>query len=210
MSLYLNQNNDLFEEDLNSKIFVDKSKLITAVNENIKTNRKFMCVTRPRRFGKSMALSMLNAYYSRDCDSKELFNGLKIESDESFLKHLNKHNVIWIDMADLYTNLDDSSIFVKSLKSRIFKDLKNKYSSIITDDMLLSDAFSTINNELGERFIFLIDEWDVIFREEEHNYQLCDEYIKFLRGLFKSRSVSNCIDLVYMTGILPIRRYSTH
>ena len=209
MSLYLNQNNDLFEEDLNSKIFVDKSKLITAVNENIKTNRKFMCVTRPRRFGKSMALSMLNAYYSRDCDSKELFNGLKIESDESFLKHLNKHNVIWIDMADLYTNLDDSSIFVKSLKSRIFKDLKNKYSSIITDDMLLSDAFSTINNELGERFIFLIDEWDVIFREEEHNYQLCDEYIKFLRGLFKSRSVSNCIDLVYMTGILPIRRYST-
>ena len=209
MSLYLNQNNDLFEEDLNSKIFVDKSTLITAVNENIKTNRKFMCVTRPRRTGKSMALSMLNAYYSRDCDSKELFNGLKIESDESFLKHLNKHNVIWIDMADLYTNLDDSSIFVKSLKSRIFKDLKNKYSSIITDDMLLSDAFSTINNELGERFIFLIDEWDVIFREEEHNYQLCDEYIKFLRGLFKSRSVSNCIDLVYMTGILPIRRYST-
>ncbi len=88
-------------------------------------------------------------------------------------------------MADLYTNLDDSSTIVKVLKSKIFKDLINAYPNVVTDDMLLSDAFVYINNKLGERFIFLIDEWDVILREEEHNKKLCDEYIEFLRTLFK-------------------------
>ena len=112
---------------------------------------------------------MLNAYYSKGCDSKELFKGLKIETDESYLKHLNKHNVIWIDMADLYTNLDESKTFVKSLKAKIFRDLKKEYPNIVTDDMLLNEAFTFIYNETKDRFIFLIDEWDVIFREEEHN-----------------------------------------
>ena len=210
MGLYLNKDGAEFESYLYDDIFIDKSLLIKTVNNNLtKKSSKYMCVTRPRRFGKSLALSMLNAYYSKGCDSKELFKGLKIEHDESYLKHLNKHNVIWIDMADLYTNLDDCNTFVKSLKSKIFRDLKKEYPNIITDEMLLNEAFTFIYNETKDRFIFLIDEWDVIFREEEHNKKLCDEYIKFLRGLFKSGSVSNCIDLVYMTGILPIKRYST-
>ena len=210
MGLYLNKDGAEFESYLYDDIFIDKSLLIKTVNNNLtKKSSKYMCVTRPRRFGKSLALSMLNAYYSKGCDSKELFKGLKIETDESYLKHLNKHNVIWIDMADLYTNLDDCNTFVKSLKSKIFRDLKKEYPDIITDEMLLNEAFTFIYNETKDRFIFLIDEWDVIFREEEHNKILCDEYIKFLRGLFKSGSVSNCIDLVYMTGILPIKRYST-
>ena len=210
MELYLNKDGAEFESYLYDDIFIDKSLLIKTVNNNLtKKSSKYMCVTRPRRFGKSLALSMLNAYYSKGCDSKELFKGLKIETDESYLKHLNKHNVIWIDMADLYTNLDDCNTFVKSLKSKIFRDLKKEYPDIITDEMLLNEAFTFIYNETKDRFIFLIDEWDVIFREEEHNKILCDEYIKFLRGLFKSGSVSNCIDLVYMTGILPIKRYST-
>ena len=210
MGLYLNKDGAEFESYLYDDIFIDKSLLIKTVNNNLtKKSSKYMCVTRPRRFGKSLALSMLNAYYSKGCDSKELFKGLKIETDESYLKHLNKHNVIWIDMADLYTNLDDCNNFVKSLKSKIFRDLKKEYPNIITDEMLLNEAFTFIYNETKDRFIFLIDEWDVIFREEEHNKILCDEYIKFLRGLFKSGSVSNCIDLVYMTGILPIKRYST-
>ena len=90
MGLYLNKDNSLFLESLDSEIFVDKSDLISITNFKMRTNDKFMCVTRPRRFGKSMALAMLNAYYSKGCDSKELFKGLKIENDESYLKHLNK------------------------------------------------------------------------------------------------------------------------
>lgn len=93
MSLYLNQGNFAFECSLNSEIFVDKSMIIKKTNSLLKTNDRFMCVTRPRRFGKTMILSMLNAYYSKGCDSKKIFRGLKIENDESYSKYLNKYNV---------------------------------------------------------------------------------------------------------------------
>ena len=214
MSLYLNQDSISFKFALNSKIYIDKTLMIREINSLIQTNYRFMCVTRPRRFGKSMALSMLNAYYSKGCDSKELFKGLKIESDESYLKHLNKHNVIWIDMAGLYTRLNDKNTFVEKLKEFIYLDLKNNYKNLnldcdLSDGTFLANTLIKIKSELNEKFIFLIDEWDVIFREEEYNNKLCDEYIMFLRDLFKSSDVSSCIDLVYMTGILPIRRYST-
>ena len=215
MGLYLNKDSAEFESYLYDDIFVDKSLLIETTNNNLTKKRlKYMCVTRPRRFGKSLALSMLNAYYSKGCDSKELFKGLKIETDESYLKHLNKHNVIWIDMAELYTGLNDKKLFVSKLKEYIYFDLKETFSNVdinfdMSDGTFLINSFKTIYSKSGNRFIFLIDEWDVIFREEEHNKKLCDEYIGFLRSLFKSSGVSNCFDLVYMTGILPIKRYST-
>ncbi len=214
MSLYLNQDNNLFEECLNSKIFIDKSQLINITNENLKTSSKYMCVTRPRRFGKTMALSMLNAYYSKGCDSGELFKNLKVSQYESYDKHLNNHNVIWIDMAELYTSLNDKSIFVNKLKEFIYFDLKESFGNVdinfdMSDGTFLMNSFKTIYTKTKSKFIFLIDEWDVIFREQEHNYKLCDEYTEFLRNLFKSSGVSNCIELVYMTGILPIKRYST-
>ncbi len=209
VSLYLNQDNSGFFDSLNSKIFIDKSNLLAITNSNIRTDNKFMCVTRPRRFGKTMALSMLNAYYSKGCNSKELFKGLKIENDESYLQHLNKHNVIWIDMASIYTDIEDKSLFVQKLKKSILNDFRRTYKSISIEGMTLREAIKELNSELGERFIFLIDEWDVIYREQENNAKLCEEYTEFLRNLFKSSDVANCIDLVYMTGILPIKRYST-
>ena len=209
MSYYLNKNNDSFKKSLKSQIFIDKSTLIRETNVLLGSNDSFMCVTRPRRFGKSMALAMLNAYYSKGCDSRVLFNGLKITSDPNFKEHLNKHNVIWIDMADVYSNIDDKNDFVKKIKSNVLKDLKETYTTINFDDLTLGEAIVEINSKLNERFIFLIDEWDVIFREQETNTKLCDDYIMLLRALFKSSNVSACIDLVYMTGILPIRRYST-
>ncbi len=167
-----------------------------------------MCLTRPRRFGKTMALSMLNAYYSKGCDSKELFDKLNISNDPLYLEHLNKHNVIWIDMASLYIDIDDKNTFVSELKSQIIDDLKNMYPNVLgTQDNTLRKYFLKIKSSTKDTFIFLIDEWDVILREEEYNTKLCDDYIMFLRLLFKSSDVSSCIDLVYMTGILPIRRY---
>ena len=124
MSLYINQSNDAFCFSLNSKIYIDKSLIIKETNSLMKTNDRFMCVTRPRRFGKTLALSMLNAYYSKGCDSKELFDKLNISNDPLYLEHLNKHNVIWIDMASLYTDIDDKKEFVSELKSQIIDDLK--------------------------------------------------------------------------------------
>ncbi len=214
MSLYLNKNNDSFKKNLKSKIYVDKSLLIKETNDVFGSDSCFMCITRPRRFGKTYALSMLNAYYSKGCNSKELFDDLNISKNHSYLEHLNKHNVIWIDMASLYTGLNDKTIFVKKLKEFIYLDLKNTYKNIdldfdLSDGTFLANSIKMINSELNERFIFLIDEWDILYREQENNVKLCDEYTEFLRNLFKSSDVASCIDLVYMTGILPIRRYST-
>ncbi len=211
MALYLNQDNSKFISYANDDIFVDKSMLLSVCNKNLnKESVKYMCVTRPRRFGKTMALSMLNAYYSKGCDSNELFKGFKIENDETYLTHLNKHNVIWIDMSSLYTDIKDKNIFVTELQLELIDDLKAIYNDILTDkEDTLRKCFSKIKSNTSDRFIFLIDEWDVIYREQENNAKLCEEYTEFLRNLFKSSDVSSCIDLVYMTGILPIKRYST-
>ncbi len=213
MSLFLNQGNQTFFDDIHDDIYVDKSMLIKETNELIRTPDKFMCVTRPRRFGKSMALSMLNAYYSKGCDSRELFKNLKIYGDPSFEEHLNKHNVIRIDMAMAYTIEDDASSFLKRLKELLYLDLKEAFPEVKLDydpkdGAAFSLAMSEIHSRTGETFIFLIDEWDVVFRESGQNKALCREFGKFLCALFKSSYVSPYIDLVYMTGIFPIERFA--
>ncbi len=207
MAYYLNQRSD-FEDYVNDTIFVDKSKIIEITNYNLsKPSNKFMCVTRPRRFGKTTTLSMLNSYYSKGADSKDLFSNLKISKSNTFLDHLNKHNVIWLDMASLYSDAHDN--FLNEMVKYVIKDLNEVFPNILTkDEDTIGKAIKTINRKLNEKFIFLIDEWDVIFREEP-NSKLCDDFILLLRSLFKASDVSKCIDLVYMTGILPIKRYNT-
>ena len=210
MALYLNRNNAKFASCKNDDIFVDKSLLIEEINTRFgKESKKFMCVTRPRRFGKTLALSMLNAYYSKGCDSRELFKGLKISENPSFESHLNKHNVLWVDMAEIYSYLDDPRDFLRKLNAEVTAELAKSYPGIDMAGLKLGEAIRLINSETGDTFIFLIDEWDVVYREQENNRELCDEFTMFLRSLFKSSRSSDCFDLVYMTGILPIRRYST-
>ena len=207
MGIYLNPNNNKFLEYYSSEIFVDKSGIINVVSSFLNTIDKYMCVTRPRRFGKTLTLSMLNAYYSKGCDSKELFDKLEISKSSSYLEHLNKRNVILIDMAAQYSRY--GSNFLKELTTKLIDEFKNEYPECIDENYKnIADVILKVNNLKNERFIFLIDEWDVIFREEPHS-KLCDEYIMLLRSLFKASDVSSCIDLVYMTGILPIKRYST-
>ncbi len=207
MGFYLNKQSD-FESYVNDIIYVDKSELIKKTNFNFgKPSCKFMCVTRLRRSGKTMTLSMLDSYYSIGSDAKELFDELKISSDSSYLDHLNKHNVIWIDMSSVYAKYGKT--FMENLTTEVIYELKEKWPNAIKErDTNLASAIQRVNDCTGERFIFLIDEWDVIFREEPRS-PLCDEYIMLLRSLFKSSDVSSCVDLVYMTGILPIKRYST-
>ena len=211
MGRYLNPNNSKFISYHNDDIFVDKSLLIRETNASLnKEAKKFMCVTRPRRFGKTLALSMLCAYYSKGCDSKELFKDLKIADDPCFGQHLNKYNVILIDMASIYTGIRDKEAFFRELESALLDELKSEFPSLITDkEDTIGKCLTKVSMTINERFIFLIDEWDIIYREQGKNEKLCDEYTEFLRNLFKSYDVASCIDLVYMTGILPIRRYNT-
>ena len=209
MGNYLNKGNDLFKKDINDDIYVDKSMLIRETNRIISKRESFWCVTRPRRFGKTMALSMLNAYYSKGCDSKELFHGLKIENDPSFEKHLNRHNVIWIDMAGVMIKFDRQSNFIQLFRQELSQELKEYFLPSGSKSNNLYDVISEIFRKTSEKFIFLIDEWDCIFREMSKDRKLCDDYMDLLRGLFKNSDVAETIDLVYMTGILPIKRYST-
>ena len=210
MAIYLNRNNTKFASCKEDVVFVDKSLLIKETNACFgKDSKSFMCVTRPRRFGKSMALKMLNAYYSKGCDSKELFADLAIAKDPSFEKHLNKHNVLWVDMSEIYSYLDDPNDFLKKLEAEVIAELKENYSGFDFTGLKLGEAIRLINSKKGDAFIFLIDEWDVIYREQPHNRKLCEDYTTFLHSLFKTSRSSECFDLVYMTGIFPIRRYRT-
>ena len=182
--------------------------LINATNSNLATDNKYMCITRMRRSGKSLALAMLNAYYSKDCDSQEQFKDLKISKDKTYKTHLNKHYVIWIDLTGVYNELDDEEDFVVKFEESVLKDLKRTYKLFDFNNLSLREAIIKLNRELDERFIILIDEWDLIFREQEENRELGYKYLEFLNQTFTSCDVSDCIELVYMTGIYPIKRYT--
>ncbi len=206
MGIYVNPNNDGFKQSLNSKIYVDKSGMIEITNNLLDTEQKCMCISRPRRFGKSMGINLLVAYYSKGCDSKELFSNLKIAQNLDFEKHLNKYNVIWLNLPKFYEPGSSIDTLLPTMISELKEELKEEFSQILDNtnkplQLLLSDIYKKTN----EKFIVLVDEWDFIFRESS-NSKVQEEYVNFLRILFKD---SPFIKLAYLTGILPIKRYNT-
>ena len=209
MGTYLNPDDSKFLEYYDSKIFVDKSNIINFMNESLNTTAKYMCVSRPRRFGKTLALYMLNAYYSKGCDSKDIFDKLNISSSSTYLKHLNKHNVILLDIASLYSDSESKDNFINDLKKCVISELNEGFPNILSpEESTIAKAIKKIYLKTKEKFIFLIDEWDVIFRQKP-NSKLCEEYVDLLMSLFKAGDTSSCIELVYMTGIFPIKIYVT-
>ena len=203
--MFVNVDNRLFQIVRNSE-YVDKSEIITLTNQVIDTEERFICVTRPRRFGKSVTVKMLNAYYSKGCDSKALFSDLKIASSPDFEKHLNQHDVIYLDMTKFADNKDNGNMYFENLDTDVVSELKNTYPECFDKDKdySLPEAIFC----LKKRFIFIIDEWDFVFREYPNNSNLHEHFIDLLRALFKGVG-ENFVELVYMTGILPIARYNT-
>ena len=110
-----------------SDIYVDKSMLISKMNAVYRTEKRYICVSRPRRFGKSMAANMLLAYYSCGCDSKDLFSGLRIENDRSYQKHLNKHNVIRLDIQKFLFQKSHLNIFIDKIQEVVIKELRKEF-----------------------------------------------------------------------------------
>ena len=203
--MIVNVDNRLFQIVKKSE-YVDKSEIITLTNQVIDTEERFICVTRPRRFGKSVTVKMLNAYYSKGCDSKALFSDLKIASSPDFEKHLNQHDVIYLDMTEFADNKDNGIRYLENLNTDVVSELKDTYPEYFKKDKdySLPEAIRC----LGKRFIFIIDEWDFVFREYPNNSNLHENFINLLRALFKGVG-ENFVELVYMTGILPIARYNT-
>ena len=208
MGIYLNPNNQNFYEAVNKEIYVDKSLLIERVEYLRKKVNKYICVSRPRRFGKSTDANMLVAYYSKGCDSSDIFNDLKISQTELYQKHINKHNVIHLDIQKFLSVNDSIQEMIKDINESILFELIEEYGDIkfIRKD-ILSRVLSQIFAYTNESFIFIIDEWDCIFREYKEDKEAQEKYLDYLRLLFKEQPY---VELVYMTGILPIKKYGTH
>ena len=210
MGRFLNPNNSAFQIALNSKIYVDKTGLLEITNQSINTDTAFICNSRPRRFGKSITANMLTAYYSKGCDSEEMFSNLKISASNSFKKHLNQYDVIHVDIQWCMEVAGGAENIVSFLTENIIKELKSSYQQELNDTVnSLPDALSRINAETGAKFIVIIDEWDVLIRDEASNKAVQEEYINFLRAMFKGTEPTKYISLVYMTGILPIKKLKT-
>lgn len=217
MGIYINPGNSEFEVAINSPIYVDKTGLAEAMNQLIGTKDRMVCVSRPRRFGKSMAVEMLCAYYDKSCDSRKLFEGLEIAKQEDFEQHLNKHNVIHLDMNSFLGIIDGKTgeritgtQALIEMQEAVIKELSGIYPGLITEgEDYLPRALSEINNQTGEKFIIMIDEWDAVFRENKQDKKAQDNYIMLLRGLFKNAQSLKFLELAYLTGILPIKKYGT-
>ena len=209
MGIYVNPGNVAFKEAINSMIYVDKSALISYTNHVLNTKQKHMCVSRPRRFGKSMAADMLVAYYSSGCDSGRLFEGRKAEREESFQTHLNCHNVIRIDVQRFLESERDIGTFIDEIERRVVGELVNAFSGCGGFDMdsRLKSALDQVFVQTGRGFVFIIDEWDCVFRVAKGHGEVQKNYLDFLRGLFKG---ADYVELAYMTGILPIKKYGEH
>ena len=207
MGNYLNPDNIDFRRALNSEIYVDKSELIKQTNKILDTENRFVCVSRPRRFGKSMAANMLTAYYSRGCDSKEMFSPLKIAASENFEKHLNKYNVIHINIVE-FSSINTMTDLIKNIEKTLLFDLTDEFSELrFFDETNLVRTLQDIYVKTKVPFVFIIDEWDCIFRMKRFTLDDQTEYLNFLRNLLKDKSY---VALAYMTGILPIKKYGEH
>ena len=208
MGAYINIGNAGFQRVRNSE-YVDKSGLVSIVNGTLFTERSFSCVSRSRRFGKSVAAKMLNAYYDHSCDSRHLFADLEIAKDPSFEKHLNKYPVIFLDLTSFIADLSDDHI-VDKMDAALRADIGKAYPDVPEEagDRLM-DYLLRVVEATGQSFIFIIDEWDAICREFVPGSEAMDRYVGWLRRMFKSQDAARVFAGVYMTGILPIKKYKT-
>ena len=208
MGRYLNQGNESFQKSVNSEIYVDKTGLIEYTNRVLNTQQGYVCISRPRRFGKSMAANMLTAYYSRGCDSKELFSSFEISKSADFETYRNKYNTISLNMQEFLSRSNNIEEVIDRVKRFVLRDLKKAYPDVdYLDDMDLIESMQDVYEEKKCPFVVIIDEWDCIFREFRQDKEAQEQYLDFLRDLLKDKA---CIHLAYMTGILPIKKYGTH
>ena len=208
MGTYLNPGNALFRIALNSQIFVDKSRLIEVTNRCAGTMQRFICVSRPRRFGKSMAADMLAVYYQRGEDSDTLFQTLKIADCASYAVHRNKYDVIKVNMQEFLSATQSVEEMLDMLRKYLLFDLQEAFSGVrLRDEQNLVQVMKDIYAATGHSFVILIDEWDCLFREYQNDKEAQKKYLDFLRAWLKDKEY---VALAYMTGILPIKKYGSH
>lgn len=202
---YLNINTPWinFTKVLNEDIYVDKSLLIDALNAIIGRSSRYICITRPRRFGKTINANMLGAYYTKGYDSHELFDGLAVSQTDNYNTHINKHHVFYIDMGFTPQFCGSFQEYIYSVYEKMMSDIMEMKPELAHRKFFsISDALLAT----GETFIFILDEWDYIFNKDFMTEADKNNYLEFLRGLLKDQPY---VELAYMTGVLPIAKYSS-
>ena len=203
MGIYFNPNNMSFSSDKNSKIYVDKTMLIEYLNGNLCKNTKCLAVSHARRFGKSHAAGMIDAYYSLGCDSTKLFENTKLSQTPDYKKYMNKYNVIHLDISSFWDNFKEN--IVEKIQEYIVDELKQEFGDKVDFTKMLSVVLMSIYNLTNTPFIIIIDEWDCIIRNSGDE-KLVHKYLQFLHSLFKSEESKSFLALAYITGILPIKK----
>ena len=210
MGRFLNPDNSAFQVALNSEIYVDKTGLLEYTNRVMGTKQGYICNSRPRRFGKSITADMLTAYYSRGCSSREMFEKLNIGKSTDFLEHLNRYDVIHLDIQWFLATVDSVDEVINFITDSVLVELRESYPDVLPEEVnTVPDALSRLREENGQKFVVIIDEWDVLIRDESANGKVQKAYINFLRGMFKGSEPTKYIQLAYLTGILPIKKIKT-
>jgi hypothetical protein len=210
MGIFLNRGNEEFETVVNSGLYVDKTDMINFFNQVINTEQRYVCVSRPRRFGKSITANMIAAYFEKGCDSRSLFEGRKLSETDNWDKNLNKYDVIRIDLADIRASKDTSEDALDYIDEMFLKEIDEAYPGIIDcKKNAVADALALINDKTGAKFVIIIDEWDCLFRDEKSNTKVQERYVNLLRSLFKGNRSKKFMVLAYITGILPIKKYNS-
>lgn len=203
VGIYFNPDNGSFSKAIKSQIYIDKTGLLNELNKVIGTENNCIAVSHARRFGKSQAAGMIDAYYSRGSDSKELFSKFVIAKSANFEEHLNQYNVIHLDIASV------SDFHKDDLVETIIKDLcdefKDEYRGL-DDSKDIQKILMEIYKISGIQFVILIDEWDCVIRNHSDRPDLVHKYLQFMHALFKSEESKRFLALGYITGILPIKK----
>ena len=206
MGIYLNPGNAAFSEAVHSQIYVDKTELISYTNSVLATNQKNICVSRPRRFGKSITANMLAAYYSKGCQSDTLFKDRKISCSKDYKKYLNTYTTIFLNIQEFLSRSSNVEELIQRIRRSLMREIRREYPTIdFYDELDLTENMKEIYAETNEPFIIIIDEWDCVIRNS-HDQALVHKYLQFLHSLFKSEESKSFLALGYITGILPIKK----
>ena len=203
MGVYFNPNNESFTGDKKSKIYIDKTELLEYLNEILGTSSRYLAVSHARRFGKSHAAGMIDAYYSRGCDSSNLFDNTQIADSPDYKKYMNKYNVIHLDISSVWDFHKED--LIESIRERVCDDFKAEYGDGLNYSKDLYLLLHEIYRKTNIPFVIIIDEWDCVIRNSE-NKELVHRYLQFLHSLFKSEESKSFLALAYITGILPIKK----
>lgn len=210
MGNYLNARTayDAYRRECGSPYFVDKSLLLDELIQRMETTANYICITRPRRFGKSVAANMIACFFSRECRAEDIFDRLRIAQTDSYRSNVGKHDVIFISFNELPRKCRNYEEYIDRISDRLLEDLRNAYpkAGIHEKDAVWDALLSVYQAYDSKRFIFVLDEWDFIFHRNFVTDRDKADYIDFLSNLLKGKAY---VSLAYMTGILPIAKYSS-